>query len=65
LFKVWGFEDQWKEGVSLGETDEVLSRNYLGVIDQSYWSRSLDALTKSEQKKIKWKKRVNRLFRRK
>ncbi len=65
LFKVWGFEDQWKEGVSLGETDEVLSRNYLGVIDQSYWSRSLDALTKSEQKKIKWKNRVNRLFRRK
>ena len=65
LFKVWAFEDQWKEGVSLGETDEVLSRNYLGVIDQSYWSRSLDALTKSEQKKIKWKNRVNRLFRRK
>ena len=62
LFKVWGFEDQWKEGMSLGETDEVLSRNYLGVIDQSYWSRSLDALTKSQQKKIKWKKRVNRLI---
>ena len=63
LFKVWGFEDQWKEGVSLGETDEVLSRNYLGVIDQSYWSRSLDALTKSEQKKIKWKRRIKRLIR--
>ena len=62
LFKVWAFEDQWKEGMSLGETDEVLSRNYLGVIDQSYWSRSLDALTKSQQKKIKWKKRVNRLI---
>ena len=61
LFKVWGFEEQWKEGISLGETDEVLTKNYLGVVDQSYWSRSLDALTKSQQKKIKWKKRLNRL----
>jgi len=62
LFKVWGFKDQWKEGISLGETDEVLSENYLGVIDQSYWSRSLDAYSKSEKKKIKWKRRLNRLF---
>jgi hypothetical protein len=62
LFKVWGFEEQWKEGVSLGETEEVLSENYLGVIDQSYWSRSLDAYSKSEKRKIKWKRRVKRLF---
>jgi hypothetical protein len=62
LFKVWGFEEQWKEGVSLGETEEVLSENYLGVIDQSYWSRSLDAYSKSEKRKIKWRRRMNRLF---
>ena len=60
LFKVWGFEDQWKEGISLGETDEVLAKNYLGVIDQSYWSRSLDAYSKYQKKKIKWKRRIRR-----
>ena len=60
LFKVWGFEDQWKEGISLGETDEVLIRNYLGVIDQSYWSKSLDAYSKVQKQKIKWKRRFKR-----
>ena len=60
LFKVWGFEEQWKEGVSLGESDEVLARNYLGVIDQSYWSKSLDAYSKTQKKKIKWKRRFKR-----
>ena len=65
LFKVWGFEEQWKEGISLGETDEVLTKNYLGVIDQSYWSRSLDKLTKSQKLKIKWNRRINRLTKRK
>lgn len=62
LFKVWGFEDQWKEGISLGETDKVLSENYLGVIDQSYWSKSLDAYSKSQKRKIKWKRRAVRIF---
>lgn len=62
LFKVWGFEEQWKEGVSLGETEKVLSENYLGVVDQSYWSRSLDANSKSEKRKIKWKRRIKRWF---
>ena len=60
LFKVWGFEDQWKEGISIGETDEVLSQNYLGVIDQSYWSRSLDAYSKAQKIRIKWKRRFKR-----
>ena len=60
LFKVWGFQEQWKEGISLGESDEVLARNYLGVIDQSYWSKSLDAYSKTQKKKIKWKRRFKR-----
>lgn len=60
LFKVWGFEDQWKEGISLGETDEVLAQNYLGVIDQSYWSKSLDAYSSVQKRKIKWKRRLKR-----
>jgi hypothetical protein len=63
LFKVWGFEEQWKEGMSLGETNEILAKNYLGVIDQSYWSRSLDAYSKSQKRKIKWRKRINRILR--
>lgn len=65
LFKVWGFEDQWKEGISLGETNDVLAKNYLGVIDQSYWSKSLDAYSKSQKRKIKWKRRIKRLLKRK
>jgi hypothetical protein len=60
LFKVWGFEDQWKEGISLGESDEVLAQNYLGVIDQSYWSKSLDAYSSEQKRKIKWKRRLKR-----
>ena len=60
LFKVWGFEDQWKEGISLGETDKVLAQNYLGVIDQSYWSKSLDAYSSVQKRKIKWKRRLKR-----
>lgn len=60
LFKVWGFEDQWKEGISLGETDDILAKNYLGVIDQSYWSKSLDAYTQKQKRIIKWKRRLKR-----
>jgi hypothetical protein len=60
LFKVWGFEDQWKEGISLGETDDILAENYLGVIDQSYWSKSLDAYTQKQKRIIKWKRRLKR-----
>jgi hypothetical protein len=62
LFKVWGFEAQWKEGVMLGETDDVLAENYLGVIDQSYWSRSLDAYTVQQKRRLKWRKRWKRWF---
>ena len=60
LFKVWGFEDQWKEGISMGESDDVLAQNYLGVIDQSYWSKSLDAYSREQKRKIKWKRRFKR-----
>ena len=60
LFKVWGFKDQWREGISLGETDHILAQNYLGVIEQSYWSRSLDAYTKKQKRIIKWKRRLKR-----
>lgn len=60
LFKVWGFEDQWKEGISLGETDDILAENYLGVIDQSYWSKSLDAYTQKQKRIIKWRRRLKR-----
>ena len=60
LFKVWGFEAQFEEGVQLGENNDVLAMNFLGVVDQSYWSRSLDALTATEKKRIKWNRRWNR-----
>ena len=60
LFKCWGFEKQWEEGMKLGETEEVLAKNYLGVVDQSYWSKALDAMSPEEKRKLKWQKRWKR-----
>ena len=60
LFKVWGFKSQWEEGQVLGETDDVLKENFLGVVDQSYWSRELDALSFKEKRAIKWERRIRR-----
>jgi len=60
LFKVWGYSDQYNEGMSLGETDEVLAKNYLGVVEQSNWSKTLDAMSSEEKKRLKWRKRWNR-----
>jgi hypothetical protein len=60
LFKCWGFKEQWEEGQTLGETDEILAKNYLGVVEQSNWSKALDAMTPEEKKKLKWQKRWKR-----
>jgi hypothetical protein len=60
LFKVWGFKGQWEEGQALGETEEVLKENFLGVVDQSYWSRDLDALSQDEKRRLKWQRRFKR-----
>ncbi len=42
LFKLWGFPGQFEESQRLGETDEVLAENYLGVVSQSNWDETLD-----------------------
>jgi len=42
LFKVWGFQSQYEESLHLGETEEVLSENYLGIVKQSNWDEDLD-----------------------
>ena len=42
LFKAWGFREQWEEGARLGETEEVLAINYLGIVEQSNWNYDLD-----------------------
>jgi len=42
LFKVWGFKEQFDEARQLGETEDVLAKNYLGIVEQSNWNYDLD-----------------------
>ena len=60
LFKCWGFKGQWEEGMKLGESDEVLAENYLGVVEQSNWNKELDGMSVAEKKKLRWQKRWKR-----
>ncbi|MFH2218780.1 MAG: DUF6492 family protein [Pseudomonadota bacterium] len=43
LFKVYHYKEQYDEGQRLGESDRVIAQNFLGVVLQSNWNRSLDA----------------------
>lgn len=43
LFKVYHYKEQYDEGQRLGENDRVIAQNFLGVVLQSNWNRSLDA----------------------
>ena len=52
LFKVFHYKEQYEESKQSGETEEVISKNYLGIIKQSNWNFALDFTPK--KKKI-WK----------
>jgi len=43
LFKVYHYKEQYEEGRRLGENDRVIAENFLGIVMQSNWDRSLDA----------------------
>ncbi len=43
LFKVFHYEEQYREGKQLGENDRILAQNYLGVVMQSNWDRMMDS----------------------
>ena len=42
LFRCYHYEDQYRNARKSGESDEVLSKVYLGVCVQSNWHKSLD-----------------------
>lgn len=52
LFKVYHYSEQYTESVGLGETEETIAENYLGIIKQSNWDYSLDVVPR---KKRTWK----------
>jgi hypothetical protein len=52
LFKVFHYKEQFKESQGLGETEETIAENYLGIIKQSNWDYSLDLIPR---KKRSWK----------
>jgi Family of unknown function (DUF6492) len=46
LFRIYHYDWQWQAMRSMGETDETLAKNFLGVDYQSNWYFELDAGTK-------------------
>lgn len=42
LFKVYHYKEQFEEGQQLGENEKMISENFLGIVMQSNWDRSLD-----------------------
>ncbi len=44
LFKVYHYKEQFEEGQRLGENERVISENFLGIVMQSNWDRSLDSM---------------------
>lgn len=42
LFKVYHYKEQFQEGQQFGENEKVISENFLGIVVQSNWDRSLD-----------------------
>lgn len=52
LFKVYHYKEQYQESLRLGETEQTIAENYLGIIKQSNWEFSLDLVPR---KKRTWK----------
>lgn len=52
LFKVFHYKEQYKESQQLGETEETIAENYLGIIKQSNWYFPLDF---APRQKRSWK----------
>ncbi len=62
LFKVYHYEWEEKQAKKMGETIEKLQKNYLGVIFQSNWDRSLDnSFSKKPLPSRLWRKIKNSL----
>lgn len=52
LFKVFHYREQYEESLMLKEDEKILAENYLGIINQSNWDKSLDLVPR---KKRSWK----------
>jgi hypothetical protein len=58
LFKCWHYREQYAESVRLGETEAVLARNYLGIVQQSNWHHDLDRVPRKRRSwRTLWLKR--------
>jgi hypothetical protein len=60
LFRIYHYDWQWQAMRAMGETDEKLAENFLGVGYQSNWYFELDAGTKVRpltSKLLRWAKR--------
>lgn len=52
LFKCWHFQHDYDESVTLGENEDVIALNYLGIVKQSNWDHKSDF---DRRKKRSWK----------
>jgi hypothetical protein len=53
LFRVYHYEEQYYFWKKAGETDEIISRNYLGVCRQSNWDKDLDLVKRFKFSKLR------------
>ncbi len=52
LFKCYHYRDDYEESLRLGEDEEVLAENFLGIVSQSNWDHAADRI---RRKKRSWK----------
>jgi len=52
LFKCYHYADDYEESLTLGETEDVLAENFLGIVSQSNWNHAADRV---RRKKRDWR----------
>lgn len=60
LFRCYHYEEQYHFWKRLGETEEVIAKNYLGVCMQSNWDKDLDLVKRFRFSKLR--RKVRRLI---
>jgi len=58
LFKVFHYREQYEESLMLKEGERILAENFLGIVNQSNWDKSLDLIPRKRRNwKTLWLKR--------
>jgi hypothetical protein len=60
LFRCYHYEEQYYFWKRLGETNETIAKNYLGVCMQSNWDKDLDLVKRFKFSKVR--RRIKRVF---